>query len=98
MSKYGASREVIIRMALNVLLDAIIGSIPILGRIADFFMKANDRNLTLLKQHYHEGKYSGSGRWIIITMLILAFAFIIGMSYLTVKGVGYAYHWLQGQF
>ncbi len=79
-AKHGASRKLLILMALNVLLDAVIGSIPILGQIIDFFYKANDRNVRLLEKHYHKGKYHGSGKdviAIIIILLVLVAAFLI---------------------
>src|SRR5690242_1032313 len=43
MAKHGASRNVVIRMVVNIILDLIIGSIPIIGAIFDFGFKANDR-------------------------------------------------------
>lgn len=39
------------RMALNLWIDALIGSIPVLGDAWDFWFKANRRNLRLLQQH-----------------------------------------------
>ena len=59
MAKHGASRKVIIMMLGNIALDAIFGSIPILGNLFDFFYKANTRNIRLLKRHYEERKYQG---------------------------------------
>jgi hypothetical protein len=79
-AKHGASRKLLILMALNVLFDAIIGSIPILGQIFDFFYKANNRNVRLLEKHYHKGKYKGSGKdviAIIIIVLLLVAALLI---------------------
>lgn len=70
-AKYGASRKLLILMALNVLLDAIVGSIPILGQIIDFFYKANDRNIRLLEKHYEQGKYMGSGKDVVVIILIV---------------------------
>ncbi|MEQ9440204.1 MAG: DUF4112 domain-containing protein, partial [Cyclobacteriaceae bacterium] len=52
MARHGVSRKVIIMMLGNVALDAIFGSIPILGNVFDFFFKANQRNVRLLKRHY----------------------------------------------
>lgn len=90
MVKYGVSRKVIILMILNVVVDTIIGSIPLLGNIFDFAFKANDRNIKLLKKHYQEGKYQGKGNEIIIAVAIalllilglLAFAFYKAAIYL----------------
>jgi hypothetical protein len=79
-SRHGASRKLLILMALNVLFDAIIGSIPVLGQIFDFFFKANNRNARLFQKHYQQGKYKGSGKdviVIIIVVLVLAAALFI---------------------
>lgn len=71
MMKYGVSRKVWIMMLGNLALDALIGSIPVIGNIFDFVYKANQRNVNLLKKHYQEGKYMGSGTGILITVAIV---------------------------
>ena len=78
MAKHGASRKILIMMIGNVILDATIGSIPILGSIFDFAYKANTRNVNLLKKHYEEGKYQGSGKGILITIAVV-FIVLIGL-------------------
>ena len=82
MSKYGASRKVMILMLLNIFLDTIIGSIPILGNVFDFAFKSNVKNINLLKSHYHEGKHSGNGNWIIGLIFLLFSLLLIGSIYL----------------
>ena len=71
MMRHGASGSVVVRMALNILLDTIIGAIPILGNIFDFAYKANERNVRLLRAHYAEGKYQGSGKGLIVLVLVV---------------------------
>lgn len=82
MAKHGASRKVVILMAGNIILDAVVGSIPILGTIFDFTYKANNRNIRLLKRHYEEGKYQGSGKGILILvgLIIVISIFLIVFS------------------
>jgi hypothetical protein len=80
MYNQGASRKVVIRMVLNSTVDAVLGSIPLVGTVFDLFYRANDRNVRLLKEHYYEGKHQGSGNGIlilvvIVTLLIVAAAF-----------------------
>jgi hypothetical protein len=81
MAKYGASRKVIVLMVLNVLLDALIGSIPIVGNIFDFTYRANQRNVRLLKRHYEEGKYQGTGNGIIIFVFVVLLAGLLLLGY-----------------
>ncbi|QNE39637.1 DUF4112 domain-containing protein [Hymenobacter sp. NBH84] len=70
MMRHGAKGSVVVRMVLNVLFDTIVGAIPILGNVFDFAYKANDRNVRLLREHYVEGKYQGSGKGLIALVLI----------------------------
>lgn len=94
MARYGVSRKVAILMALNILLDATIGSIPILGNIFDFAFKANERNIRLLRRHYVEGKYQGTGTWILVTIIGVVFLLMVLLGYLLWRLVA----WLIGLF
>jgi hypothetical protein len=76
MAQNGASGFVLARMALNILLDAAIGSIPLLGDVFDFAFKANTRNLRLMEEHYTEGRHQGSALKIAIPVLIVLLAII----------------------
>lgn len=46
----GGRASVLGRMFINILLDVLIGSIPILGEVFDVYWKANLRNAELLKE------------------------------------------------
>lgn len=39
------------RMIFNVVLDFLVGSIPVLGFLADIAIKANEKNLKILKKY-----------------------------------------------
>ncbi|HEX6763877.1 MAG TPA: DUF4112 domain-containing protein [Polyangiaceae bacterium] len=47
---------IIVRMVVNVLIDALLGMVPIAGDLFDVAFKANVRNLELLERHASEGK------------------------------------------
>ena len=85
MAQNGASGYVLARMVLNVLLDTIIGSIPILGDLFDVVYKANMRNMRLMQEHYREGRHSGGAWKVIIPVLVVLFLIIVGVMYLTYK-------------
>jgi hypothetical protein len=70
MMRHGASGNVAVRMVLNVLLDTLVGAIPVLGTIFDFAYKANDRNVRLLRAHYQEGRHQGSGKGLLLVALL----------------------------
>ena len=50
-ARNGASLPLIARMSDNVLLDTVIGSVPLAGTVFDVFFKANNANIALLKKH-----------------------------------------------
>ncbi len=81
MHRHGASGKVVMKMVMNATLDAIIGAIPLVGTIFDVFYRANDRNVRLLKEYYFEGKHQGSGKGLLIVMVILALLLITGVFY-----------------
>lgn len=78
MLRHGASGAVVVRMALNILLDSIVGAIPVLGNIFDFAYKSNERNVELLRRHYAEGRHQGSGRGLVI-LLLIGFVALLGL-------------------
>jgi uncharacterized protein DUF4112 len=49
--RLGASRATFLRIAGNVVLDAGLGAVPMIGDIFDFAWKANLRNVALLERH-----------------------------------------------
>ena len=84
LAKNGASGFVLARMVWNIVLDALVGSIPVLGDIFDVAFKANQRNLQLMREHYQEGRHRGSAWKLIIPILfvlLLLVGFIAWVSY-----------------
>jgi len=47
----GMSKWQIARMAGNVGADTLLGAIPFLGAIPDFFFRSNSRNLKIIRRH-----------------------------------------------
>ena len=78
MLRHGASGAVVVRMALNILIDTVVGAIPILGNVFDFTFKSNERNVALLRRHYAQGQYAGSGKGLVL-LLILGFVVVFGL-------------------
>ncbi|RSK33310.1 DUF4112 domain-containing protein [Hymenobacter metallilatus] len=94
MLRHGASGSLVVRMVVNVVLDALIGSIPVVGNIFDFAYKANDRNVRLLRAHYQEGRYQGSGRGLIGLILVVLLALAAGL----VWGGWALWHWAAARW
>lgn len=85
MAGNGASGFVLARMTLNILIDALIGSIPFIGDLFDIAFKANMRNLRLMQEHYEEGRHRGSAWKVIIPVLIILFLIIVTILWFTYK-------------
>ena len=47
----GVSKGTLARMAGNVGFDMLLGAVPVVGWVADYFFRSNTRNLRLLKRH-----------------------------------------------
>jgi hypothetical protein len=50
-SRAGVAASVLVRMVLNVALDAVVGAIPLLGDVIDVAFKANLRNARLMDRY-----------------------------------------------
>ena len=48
--RMGAPPGLLVRMAVNVALDVLVGAVPVVGSVFDFAFKANRRNLRLLRE------------------------------------------------
>jgi uncharacterized membrane protein YeaQ/YmgE (transglycosylase-associated protein family) len=79
MAKNGASPKLVTKMLGNVLLDTIVGTVPILGNVFDLFFKANYRNLQLMREHYEQDKHQGSV-WPVLLAVIAAVVAIMVLS------------------
>jgi phosphoglycerol transferase MdoB-like AlkP superfamily enzyme len=78
----------------NATLDALVGTIPVLGWIFDFSYKANTRNLKLLTEHYTEGKHRGSAKPVIISILVIMLMVLALIVFLVIK----LFQWLEALF
>lgn len=52
--RHGVPARLLTRMGLNIAADTAMGAIPVVGFLFDMAFKANQRNLTLLRQHLAE--------------------------------------------
>ena len=95
MARHGASGVVVLKMLGNILLDALVGSIPVLGDLFDLSFKANRRNYRLLQEHYQTGKHSGSAIPVILAVIfaLLLMSFLI--IFMAIKMGGWTIGQLQ---
>jgi hypothetical protein len=71
----GASKALLARMLLNLTVDLLAGTIPVLGDIWDFFFRAHSRNLELLRnRHQTTGLQRSRPRdWLVVIGAALVF-------------------------
>jgi hypothetical protein len=66
--RLGVPKVVLARMVVNVLIDAGVGAIPIVGDLFDFGWKANAWNLALLERHAVAGRRPTSTDWLVVIL------------------------------
>lgn len=65
-------RIVQLRMVLNVVIDLLIGFVPVAGDVADVFWKSNSKNFALLERHAAEPAKPTTGDWLFVTGVVSA--------------------------
>jgi hypothetical protein len=83
--RYNVPRITITRMALNILLETIIGAVPLLGDLFDVYWKSNQRNVELLRRHLAAPPAAAhqlqrSDRWFVIALIVGLVAVMIGAA------------------
>ena len=79
-ARLGAPASIIWRMLLNVAIDTVIGTVPILGDVFDVGWKSNMRNLSLLERYRAEPSVAASGSRFVVagTVLVLGLLAVAG--------------------
>ena len=57
--RYGVPKITLLRMALNIGIDYLLGTIPVVGDLFDFLWKSNDLNMRLIRERA-TGKGNGT--------------------------------------
>jgi len=97
MLRHGASGAVVVRMALNILIDTVVGAIPVIGNVFDFAYKSNERNVALLRRHYAEGHHQGSGKGLVV-LVLLGFLVMFGLvAWGSVALLSWVWHYFAAQ-
>ncbi len=70
-AQYGLPKIVLLRMGLNVALNAMIGAIPVFGDVFSIWFRSNVKNAQLLERYVSaEGRASTSGTWLLVIAVI----------------------------
>ena len=89
-ARLGVPAPVVTRMAGNILLETIVGAVPVLGDLFDFAWHANARNVALIERHYHPQLRPRSVRRIgvaVAAFALLVLALTAGLAYVVYRGL-----------
>lgn len=76
MFQRGAGPILMLQMIGNVVFDAIIGIVPVVGDLFDFGYQANSRNVNLLRKYYADGKAKPDAKRSFVIVGLLFFALL----------------------
>ncbi|HEY2714235.1 MAG TPA: DUF4112 domain-containing protein [Chthoniobacterales bacterium] len=79
-ARRGLPKILLVRMALNILINEAVGIIPIVGDAFSFWFKSNARNYELLKRHTAAPRRSTTGDWVFVWLVLAALALILIVS------------------
>jgi hypothetical protein len=74
-------RVVLVRMAANALVDALIGAVPIAGNVGDIFWRANSMNLALLERHARPGLPPSRGDYLFVFGIAAVFGLALAIPF-----------------
>jgi hypothetical protein len=89
-ARLGVPRAVLGRMAGNILVEAVVGAVPVLGDLFDFVWQANHRNLKLVEQAYRPTLRPRSFReiWLVLALFAVAFlGLLAALLFFVIKGI-----------
>jgi uncharacterized protein DUF4112 len=88
-AKFKLPPIVLARMIVYASLDMLLGAIPLIGNVLDFFSKANERNLALFRRHASDPDASTADTRLFFIGLGALF---LGLAWLTLE----LFQWLLG--
>ena len=86
-------RMVQVRMLLNTAIDLIVGSLPVVGDVADLFWKSNAKNFSLLERHAAAPQPATAGDRLFVGGILLA---VLAMALIPLVVVYLGYRLLFG--
>ncbi|MEM1137437.1 MAG: DUF4112 domain-containing protein [Bacteroidota bacterium] len=90
MARKGISVDIALKMVGNILVDYLVGTIPLLGDLFDVGFKANQRNLTLMKAYYERPTKKANSKWVLPVFaiaLLLLFGLIVFIGSKVISGI-----------
>ncbi|MBV9008602.1 MAG: DUF4112 domain-containing protein [Verrucomicrobia bacterium] len=76
-TRRGLPKILVARMALNILVNELVGAIPLVGSAFAFWFRPNQRNYNLLQQHVHQPSRPSKGDWVFVLSVIGVIVLVI---------------------
>ncbi len=96
-AKLGASKSTLGRMAVNILIDGLVGVIPVLGDLFDVAWTANERNIKLLEDHLNvPGQRKKADGWFVFVLLAGLLILALGLAAFVIMVVSAVWGVLTG--
>jgi Domain of unknown function (DUF4112) len=76
-ARYRVPRIVLARMALNVLINAGLDAVPVVGDLLSIFYRSNAQNYELLRKHAGTSPASTRADWLFVSLLIGGLALVL---------------------
>jgi hypothetical protein len=94
----GVPTHILARMVGNVLVNAILDAIPVVGDAASIFFRSNDRNYELMQKHAGTRRAATTKDWIILGALFLSVIAVVVLVFVgMITVLGYAFRAIRGQ-
>ena len=88
----GASRWTLMRMGFNVLVELLVGAIPVVGDVFDAIYKANEKNVRLLERSVSQPRAQRKDFWFVSSIGLVLLA-ALGLSiYATYQLTQWIFH------
>ncbi|NJM71897.1 MAG: DUF4112 domain-containing protein [Scytonema sp. RU_4_4] len=99
-ARLGAPAATLSKMVINIIIDGLVGAIPIVGDLFDIGWKANESNIRLLEDHLRfPSQRKSADKWFVLAVFIVLFIVAIGLvafSVILVRLLGALLGMLQG--
>ena len=80
-AQMGASNGTLFSMVFNIIIDTLVGTVPMLGDLFDFAWKANTKNIALLETHLDSAGTNKKANWGFVVLLLgVLLLVIIGIT------------------
>lgn len=92
-ARLGLPRSIVTQMVSNLVLDTMIGTVPVAGDLLDVTWKANIKNVRLLESHLGSSQHQKKANLGFVLLLLFGFLLlVIGIAALSIFVIGLVWH------